>query len=234
MSERIKIGEVEIEVTFKDIKNLHLSVHPPDGRVTIASPLIYDLEKVKVYAATKLSWIKKEQSKFLSQARESPRIYKNQESHFLFGERFLLKKVIGKRNSVQKSGKKIILQSSCEKAAAELEKQLYRFYRKELRSYLERSVAKYALIMGLQIPDFKIRTMKTKWGSCSVDNGRLWFNIELVKKPYECIEYVVVHELVHLIERHHNKRFVLLMDQYFPSWRTQKKLLNELPIKFEL
>ncbi len=232
MIERIKIGEVEIEVTFKAIKNLHLSVLPPYGRVTIASPLIYDLEKVKVYATTKLGWIKKEQSKFLSQARESLRTYENQESHFLFGERFLLKKVIGKRNSIHKSGKKIILQSTGEKTARELEKQLYKYYRKELRSYLEKSVAKYALTMDLQIPEFKIRAMKTKWGACSVDNARLWFNIELVKKPYECIDYVVVHELVHFMERHHNKRFVQLMDHFYPSWRTQKKLLNELPIKF--
>ena len=111
-----------------------------------------------------------------------------------------------------------------------LEKLLYAFYRKELRKMLNQMLEKHIQIMNLKLPPFKIRFMKTKWGSCAVDNGRIWFNIELAKKPLECIEYVVVHELVHLLERHHNKRFILLMDQYYPSWRTQKKLLNELPL----
>lgn len=230
MTERIKVGEVEIDVTFKDIKNLHLSVHPPIGRVTISSPEMYSLEKVKIYAATKLGWIKKEQRKFQAQNRERQRLYKNQESHYFFGDRYLLKLQQSSRNKVELNGKKLIIHSREPADIALSQKTLYAFYRKELRKYLDKRIQKYAAEMHLQIPSFKIRTMKTKWGSCTTDADRLWFNIELAKKPLDCIDYVVVHELVHLLERHHNKRFVLLMDQYYPSWRTQKQILNELPL----
>lgn len=228
--EQLKIGGVEIEVTFKDIKNLHLSVHPPEGKVTISSPEFYDLEKVKIYAATKLGWIKKEQRKFKNQARETERLMITQESHYLFGERYLLEVVDAKKNSVSLKGKKMRLCVTDTNDVALKREVLYKFYRKELRKKLSTLVDEFATKMQLEAPEFKIRTMKTKWGSCAVSNERLWFNIELTKKPIECIEYVVVHELVHLLERHHNKRFILLMDQYYPTWRTQKNLLNELPI----
>lgn len=228
--EKLEIGGVEIEVTFKDIKNLHLSVHPPEGSVTVSSPEFYDLEKVKIYVATKLGWIKKEQYRFKNQARESQRLMINQESHFLLGERYLLEVVASKRNSVSIKGKKIIL-SVIDINDKELKRRvLYKFYRKELRVKLHLLLDRFAKKMQLEVPEFKIRVMKTKWGSCAVTNERLWFNVELAKKPVECIEYVVVHELVHLLERHHNKRFILLLDQYFPNWRTQKKILNELPL----
>lgn len=229
--ERIKIGDVEVEVTFKDIKNLHLSVHPPLGKVTISSPEFYSLDKVRIYAATKLSWIKKEQRKFRNQDRELPRDYINQESHFFLGIRYLLSLQESKRNSVSIKGRKLVVVTTNPSDSVLTEKLVYAFYRKELRRQLQQMLLKHAEIMEVKIVAFKIRSMKTKWGSCAVDNSRLWFNIELAKKPLECIEYVVVHELVHLLERHHNKRFVLLMDQYFPSWRTQKKLLNELPLQ---
>lgn len=231
MKEHIKIGDVDIEVTFKNIKNLHLSVHPPQGLVTISSPEIYDLEKVKIYAATKLAWIKKEQKKFKEQLRESPRIFKNRESHYFFGVRYLLHIEESNKNYVTIQGKKLVIHSKAIENKEELHRTLYAFYRKELRSYLQQRIAYYAKTMGLSIPQFKIRTMKTKWGSCATTNERIWFNIELAKKPKDCIDYVVVHELVHLLERHHNKRFILLMDQYFPSWRTQKNILNQLPIQ---
>ncbi|MFV0225824.1 M48 family metallopeptidase [Empedobacter falsenii] len=230
MTERIKIGEIAIEVTFKDIKNLHLSVHPPYGHVTISSPLFYDLEKVKIYAATKLAWIKKEQRKFLEQKREEPRVYKNQESHFFFGDRYLLKLEECNRNKVEIAGKKLILKSLDLNNVMQLQANLYAFYRKELRKYLQDRIVYFSALMNINPPSFKIRIMKTKWGSCATDQQRIWFNIELAKKPLDCIDYIVVHELVHLLERHHNKRFIFLMDQYYPSWRTQKQILNELPL----
>jgi predicted metal-dependent hydrolase len=230
MKEHIKIGEVDIEVTFKAIKNLHLSVHPPHGHVTISSPEFYDLEKVRIYAATKLAWIKKEQKKFQEQLRESPRIFKNRESHYFFGTRYLLHLEEGNKNKVSIQGKKLVIQSKAIENKEELHRTLYTFYRKELRYYLHQRIEYYSKLMALEIPQFKIRTMKTKWGSCAITNDRIWFNIELAKKPKDCIDYIVVHELVHLMERYHNKRFIFLMDQYYPSWRTQKKILNELPI----
>jgi len=230
MKERIEIGEISIEVTFKDIKNLHLSVHPPYGQVTISSPLFYDLEKVKIYAATKLGWIKKEQKKFLAQEREDPRDFLTHESHYVFGTRYLLKLVPSKRNRVELKGKKLCLYTTDPENKELSRKTLYSFYRRELRKKIEGFTAQYSQSMSLDLPEFKIRTMKTKWGSCATDSKRLWFNIELAKKPLECIEYIVVHEMVHLMERNHNKRFVLLMDRYYPNWQVQKKVLNELPI----
>ena len=229
-TERLQIGTVEIEVTFKPIKNLHLSVHPPYGHVTISSPEIYDLEKVKIYAATKLAWIKKEQKKFREQEREEPRDFRTQESHYFLGTRYLLKLIPAKRNKVELKGKKLNLYTADPDNKELNRKTLYSFYRKELRKKIEDYTAQYSQSMDLDFPEFKIRTMKTKWGSCSTNSKRLWFNIELAKKPLECIEYIVVHEMVHLTERNHNKRFVLLMDQYYPNWQVQKKVLNELPI----
>ena len=229
-TELLQIGSVEIEVTFKPIKNLHLSVHPPYGHVTISSPEIYDLEKVKIYAATKLAWIKKEQKKFREQEREEPRDFRTQESHYFLGTRYLLKLIPAKRNKVELKGKKLNLYTADPDNKELNRKTLYSFYRKELRKKIEDYTAQYSQSMDLDFPEFKIRTMKTKWGSCSTNSKRLWFNIELAKKPLECIEYIVVHEMVHLTERNHNKRFVLLMDQYYPNWQVQKKVLNELPI----
>ena len=229
-TEVLKIGSIEIEVRFKPIKNLHLSVHPPYGHGTISSPEIYDLEKVKIYAATKLAWIKKEQKKFLAQEREDPRDFLTHESHYVFGTRYLRKLVPAKRNRVELKGKKLYLYTTDPENKELNRKILYSFYRRELRKKIEDFTVLYSQSMSLDIPEFKIRTMKTKWGSCATDSKRLWFNIELAKKPLECIEYIVVHEMVHLMERNHNKRFVLLMDQYYPNWQVQKKVLNELPI----
>lgn len=221
--EQLKIGQVDIEVTFKPIKNLHLSVHPPKGHVTIASPEFYDLEKVKIYAATKLAWIKKEQRKFREQSREEPRLYVNRESHYLFGERYLLKLIGATKNKVQPEGKRLTIYTKNTNDKALLEKQLYAYYRNELRRRLQVMIEKYAKQMDIEVPAFKIRKMKTKWGSCATHHSRIWFNIELAKKPLDCIEYIVVHELVHLLERNHNKRFIALMDQFLINWRLQKK-----------
>jgi|SRR5690606_8669521 len=231
MKEHIKIGDVDIEVTFKNIKNLHLSVHPPQGLVTISSPEFYDLEKVKIYAATKLAWIKKEQKKFQEQLREQERLYITQESHYFLGERYLLSVTESSRNTVDLKGKRILLTSKDLNNIALKEATVYKFYRRELRRILTERVNFFSKQLGVETPKFKIRTMKTKWGSCSSSKEQIWFNIELAKKPLICIDYIVVHELVHLLERRHNKRFVLLMDQHFPSWRTVKKQLNDLPIK---
>lgn len=229
-SESLKIGTVEIEVTFKPIKNLHLSVHPPLGRVTISSPEFYNLEKVKIYAATKLGWIKKEQQKLRSQPREALREYKTQESHYFLGTRYLLQLEQSNTNTVEPKGKKLLLKVKDPTDELLKRKTLYKFYRSQLREILHKYITHYAVVMNLPFPEFKIRVMKTKWGSCATSTQRLWFNIELAKKPQETIEYLVVHEMVHLIERNHNKNFILLMDRYLPNWRVQKKILNELPI----
>lgn len=230
VKESLKVGEIDVEVTFKDIKNLHLSVHPPYGKVTVSSPLFYDKDKVKIYVATKLNWIKKEQSKFINQLREQPREFINQETHYFLGAKYLLLIKEGNRNKVVTDGNKLVVHTRDITNKVQKEKQVYQFYRKELRYHLQRYIAIYSQRMGIELPDFKIRVMRTKWGSCATTTKCLWFNIELAKKPLDCIEYIVVHEMVHLFERHHNKQFVLLMDEYLPHWRTQKKILNELAL----
>ena len=228
--ETLRIGNIDIEITFKPIKNLHLSVHPPYGRVTISSPEFYDLEKVKIYAATKWAWIKKEQRKFADQAREMPRTFITQESHCFFGKRYLLQVVQAEHNRVERKANKLFLYVKNTDDIILKKKVLYNFYRRALKERLSEFIKQYSNVMHVDIPEHNIRVMKTKWGSCAIDTHNLLFNIELAKKPLECIEYIVVHELVHLLERHHNKNFILLMDKYMPSWRTQKKVLNELPI----
>jgi predicted metal-dependent hydrolase len=229
-TEQLKIGSLEVDVTFKPIKNLHLSVHPPYGKVTVSSPDFFDLEKVRVYLTTKIGWIKREQKKIASQAREGGKLFITRESHQFLGKRYLLEvkesnrnKVILKHSSIELSAKDVVDQSFKKKI-------LYRWYRKELKVQLDILIEKYASMMNLNVPGYGIREMKTKWGSCTTEHKKLWFNIELAKKPLVCIEYIVVHEMVHLYERNHNKNFIILMDRYLPNWRIQKRILNELPI----
>ena len=229
-TEQLKVGSLEVEVRFKPIKNLHLSVHPPDGKVTISSPEFFDVEKIRVYLTTKLAWIKREQRKIAGQEREAEKLFITHESHQFLGKRYLLKVITAGRP-------KIILQHSTIELyalphASDLQKQntLYNWYKKELIKVLLKYLQHHARIMNVIVPEFSIRKMKTKWGSCTADQQKLWFNIELAKKPVECIEYIVVHELVHLLERNHNKNFIILMDKYLPNWRLQKKILNDLPL----
>ena len=228
--ENLVIGSVEIEVTFKEIKNLHLSVHPPDGRVTIASPVFYDLEKVKIYAATKLGWIKREQTKLRSQAREEPKLMITRESHQFLGKRYLLKVIDSARPKLVLKHNSIELYASIEYTLMQKQKILYRWYKRELVAQIKKLIVFYAKEMSITDVQFSVRIMKTKWGSCKIEKRMLLFNIELAKKPTACIEYIVVHELVHLLERNHNKNFIILMDKYLPNWRVQKKVLNALPL----
>lgn len=224
-------NDIEIELTFKPIKNIHLSVHPPFGRVTLAAPTDIDREQLRVYLTTKLGWIRKEQKKIRSQEREPQYLFISGESHYLFGKRYLL------RITESTSRAKVILHHSKielivphNSTSTYKEEKLYQWYRKQLRKVLQDIIDKQKVIMNVNPKNFGIRKVKTKWGSCNDSTQSLWFNIELAKKPIECIEYIVIHELVHLIERHHNKSFITLMNKYLPNWQLRKKQLNELPI----
>ena len=229
-TEHLQISSLQVEVKFKPIKNLHLSVHPPDGRVTVSSPEFFDLEKIKVYLTTKLGWIKREQKKIADQVREGEKLMVTRESHYFLGKRYLLKVTEAKRASVKVHHQVIELFSPSHYTSEQKQKQLNNWYRQELNTVLGKLLTYHLRIMNLTVDTYSVRKMKTKWGSCNDKNSTLNFNIELIKKPIECIEYIVVHELVHLIERNHNKNFIILMDRYLPSWRTQKKILNELPL----
>lgn len=223
------IGNLEIEVVRKDIKNLHLGVYPPEGRVRIAAPLRVNDEAVRLFAISKLSWIKRQQAKFEKQRRQSERDYVSGESHYFKGRRYLLNVVY------QNSAPKVVVRN---KTYIDLyvregsdrnqrEQVLLRWYRQQLKSEIPELIAKWQDIVGVEVKDWGIRRMKTKWGTCNAEVGRIWLNLELVKKPLRCLEYIAVHEMVHLQERHHNERFTAYMDEYLPQWRTNRDELNE-------
>jgi predicted metal-dependent hydrolase len=228
--EHMTIGNIDIAVTFKAIKNIHLSVHPPMGAVTIAAPKHLDPDIIRVFAIGKISWIRKERARFVNQLREEPKTYIAQESHYFMGKRYLLRVSEGSRSKVILHHNHIELVVPKDATHEKKEAVLYRWYRVELKKELQLMVEEWESKMSVKATSFAVRKMKTKWGSCNNHDGRILFNTELAKKPKECIEYVVVHELVHLLERKHNKRFVLLMNGFLGGWNERRRMLNESAI----
>ena len=234
MISTIELGDISVEVIKKDIRNVHLSVYPPAGRVRISAPLRMDKETIRVFAIAKLGWIKKQQKKLREQERESEREYLNRESHYVWGKRYLLR-VVEKEAPPSVQIKHSVLVLSVRPGATEVKKKevLERWYREQIRELAPRLIAKWERIIGVKVQDFYVQRMKTKWGSCSASAGTIRLNSELAKKPRECLEYIVVHEMVHLLERTHNRRFVSLMDQFMPRWQSRRDLLNRLPVRRE-
>lgn len=223
----IELGDICLDVIHKDIKNVHLSVHPPHGRVTISAPIQMDLETIRLFSISKLGWIRKQQAKFENQKRESQREYIPRESHYYLGQRYLLKvvehdaapKIVLKHNNLELYIRK----------GATMEQRddiLQGWYRQQLRELIPQYIAKFEKKMNVKVTETRIRTMKTKWGTCNLDANRIWLNTELAKKPIECIEYVLVHEMVHLIERNHNETFIAYMDKFLPKWKHLREELN--------
>ena len=234
MISTIRLGDINVEVIKKDIRNVHLSVYPPAGRVRISAPLRMDKDTIRVFAIAKLGWIKKQQKKLREQERESEREYLNRESHYVWGKRYLLR-VVERDASPSVEIKHSALVLNVRPGATEAKKRevLERWYREQIRESAPRLIAKWERIIGVRVQDFYVQRMKTKWGSCSESAGTIRLNSELAKKPRECLEYIVVHEMVHLLERTHNRRFVSLMDQFMPRWQSHRELLNRLPVRRE-
>ncbi len=229
--QHISLGNIEIEVEQKDIKNIHLSVYPPDGRVRIAAPSKMDLDTIRVFAISKLQWIKEQQESFRQQIREPEREYLERESHYFLGERYLLKIIeLNAAPKVEIDHKYIHLYIRPNTDTAKRAEIINEWYRIKLKQLIPDLIAKWEKVIGVTSNEFRIKKMRTKWGTCNTDAKRIWLNLELAKKPKECIEYIVVHELVHLLERNHNQRFVKLMDQFMPKWRFYREELNKLPI----
>jgi predicted metal-dependent hydrolase len=228
----IDIGNIAINVVQKNIKNVHLSVYPPLGNVRISAPLRMNIDTIRVFAISKLDWIKHQQQKLRSQVREPPRAYLDRESHYLWGKRYLLKLIeVNAPNQLELQHDNIVLQV---RPGADLAKKraiVDDFYRHQLEAAIPPLINKWERLMGINVASFSIRKMKTKWGSCTPALQTIRFNLELAKKPPECLEYVIVHELVHLLEPSHNKRFVALMDSFMPKWRFYQAELNRLPIE---
>ena len=234
MVTQIDLGGIPVDVVKKDIKNIHLSVHPPTGRVRIAAPLRMNLVTIRVFAISKLAWIKQQQKKLREQERETPREYLDRESHYLWGKRYLLK--IVDRDAVPRVELRHNTIVLCARPASdEAKKQsiLDEWYRAQLRDDIAPLIAKWESLIGVVVADFRIRRMKTRWGSCNPKSRSILLNLDLAKKPRECLEYLVVHEMVHLLEPTHNSRFVLLMDQFMPKWQFYRAVLNRLPVRHE-
>lgn len=229
--EQLSLGDITIEIIVKDIKNIHLSVYPPNGRVRIAAPLRMTADTIRIYALSKLAWIKKQQQKFNAQRREAPRDYLNRESHYFLGKRYLLKIIeLDAPPSITIKHDILELQirpnSDLEKKQAVMES----WYRMQLKQLVPDMISKWSKLMDVSPNELYIKKMRTKWGTCNAEAKRIWLNLELAKKPLQCIEYIVVHEMVHLLERSHNDRFVAYMNRFLPEWRHLKNELNQLPI----
>ena len=228
----IELGNIRIEVEQKDIKNIHLSVYPPDGNVKIAAPLRMDLDTIRVFAINKLQWIKKQQEIFRNQEREPPREYLSKESHYFLGKRYLLK-IIEKeaKPKVVLTRSKIELHLRPNTSSEKRKEIIEEWYREELKNTIPQMIEKWEMSIGVKVNDYGIKKMRTKWGTCNTEAKRIWLNLELAKKPLGCIEYIVVHELVHLLERSHNDKFIKHMNEFMPKWRFHRDELNRLPFR---
>lgn len=228
--EKIKINDIMIDVVRKDIKNLHLAVYPPEGRVRIATPLKINDEAVRLFAISRLGWIKRQIRKYETQERQSVRELVSGETHYFLGQRFLLNVIDTneKPHIVIRNKTHLDLYVKPESNYKQRAKVLQDFYRTEIKKEAAPFIQKWTQILGVELEDWRIKLMKTKWGSCNSSEKRIWLNLELAKKSSNCIEYIVVHELLHLIERTHNKRYTQLLDAYLPKWRQYKSELNEL------
>lgn len=234
MTTQIKLGDIAIDVVRKEIKNIHLSVYPPAGRVRISAPKRMALDTIRVFAISKLGWIKKHQQKLQEQVRETPREYIDRESHYLWGKRYLFK--VEEKDSaayVSLRHNQMVLHVRPDTGDERKREILAEWYREKLKEVVPALIAKWERLMGVKVEKFFVQRMKTRWGSCNHRSNNIRLNTELAKKPLECLEYVVVHEMAHLLEPSHNNRFIALMDQFMPSWRNHREELNRSSLRYE-
>lgn len=226
---------LDVTVVRKKIKNLHLAVYPPNGRVRIAVPLHVDDEAVRLAVISKLGWIRKKQKTFEGQFRQTRREMVSGESVYFKGRRFRLRVVERPGKAEVLLRKKTVLELfvPAETSREQREQVLYRWYRSEMKAMLPDLIAKWEPVLGVRVADWGVKKMRTRWGSCNPSAKRIWLNLELIKKPQQCLEYVLVHEMVHLLEPSHNDRFKKLMDQFCPAWRFCRDELNRAPLAHE-
>ena len=225
---RIEIRGIEVEIVRKDIKHLHLGVYPPEGRVRVAAPLRLDDDGVRLAIISRLAWIRRKQAEFQGQNRQSRREFVTGESHYFEGRRYRLDVIesTGPTRIRLRDNAWMEMRVRPDTGRDAREALLYRWYRARLRERIPQMVAKWEPRIGVTVPDWRIRRMKTRWGTCNPEAARIWLNSELAKKPVSCLEYVVVHEMIHLIERRHSERFRGMLDRIMPSWRTRLEELN--------
>ncbi len=224
----IEISGIPVEVNRKNIKNLHLSVLPPDGKVRVSSPMHLSDESIAMFVRTKLSWIKKQQEIFHNQPRQTERQYVSGETMYVFGKQYFLRVEYSyKGNSLVLSGDNAILTVRKESTAQQRENYVNEWYRGLLKEKIAVYLPKWQKITGLYCDSWQTKYMTTRWGTCNTEAKKLWFNLQLAKKPLECLEYVILHELAHLKVKNHSKEFVAILDLYMPNWREIKRKLND-------
>ncbi len=231
----IDIRGISVEVIRKEIKNFHVSVHPPNGRVRVSAPLYFDDDTIRIAVISRLGWIRRKQEVFTKQDRQSQREFVTGESHYFAGRRYRLDVV--EQDCPAKvwlpNNTKIILSVRPGSDRDTREAVLYRWYRQNLRAQLPPLLEKWEVKLGVSVNEVRIKKMKTLWGSCNIEAKRIWLNLELAKKPESCVVYILVHEMVHLLERAHNDRFRALMDKFLPQWHAYRDALNQAPLAHE-
>ncbi len=232
---QITVHGLVVDVVRKDIKNLHLGVYPPAGRIRVAAPLRVNDEAVRLFTLSRLGWIQRQQAKFEGQERQSAREFVSGESHYYQGNRYLLNVQYrkGPPAVMLRNNKILDMFVRSESDTAERERILTAWYRRKLKEEIAPLLAKWEAIIGVEVAEWGVKQMKTRWGTCNIEAQRIWLNLELVKKPIHCLEYVVVHELVHLLERHHNEQFVAYMNKFMPLWTHYREELNRAPLGHE-
>ena len=231
----IEVSGFQVEVVRKDIKNLHLAVYPPQGRVRIAVPLRLDDEAARLAVISRLGWVRRKQAILNEQERQSEREMVTGESHYVEGRRYRLDVIEhdGPTSVKIRNNSTLELRVRPGTNREKREAIIQRWYRRQLRGQIPELIAKWEPMIGTKVADWGIKKMKTRWGTCNVTARRIWLNLELAKKPSSCLEYIIVHEMVHLLERHHSNRFRDYMDKFMPQWRSLRDYLNQAPLAHE-
>jgi hypothetical protein len=229
--ETILVSDLSIDVIRKDIKNIHLTVYPPNGRIKVSVPIHVDNDSLRLFIISKMTWIKKKLKELENQDRQSYRRFVSGENHYYWGKRYILNVINQKAplpNKVVIRNKKYIDLFVRENSNLVIRKNaLYSWYRSELKNAIPPLIRKWENKLNITVSDWGVKIMKTKWGTCNANAKRIWLNLELIKKPRHCLDYIVLHEIIHILERTHSDRFNELMDEYYPNWRTVRKELNE-------
>lgn len=234
MTDTLQLGDVVIAVTRKNVKHVHLSVHPPNGRVTLVAPTDTGLEVARAYAASKLRWIREQQNRIRAQPRETPRQFIERESHDLWGRRYLMSVVERERKpEVSVDHRRIVLYIRPGSSQAKRAEVFHEWHKALLHEEVPAVIGRWAPRLGVEVNGYFLQRMKTKWGSCNSAARNIRLNTELVKKPKDLLEYVVVHELAHLVEPTHSDRFIAILDEHYPTWRDARAELNALPLAAE-
>ncbi len=234
MVSQIKLGDISVDVVLKDIKNVHLSVYPPTGRVRISAPKRMSIDTIRVFAISKLDWIKQQQTNLRKQERETARDYVDRESHYVWGKRYLL--TISESDeppSIELTHSRMLLRVRPRTDEDKRQALVEEWYREQLKEAVPPLLARWQPLPAVRVERFFVQRMKTKWGSCNHKARTIRLNTELAKKPAECLEYIVVHELLHLLEPTHNARFLELMNRFMPKWQFHRQVLNRLPVRRE-